>query len=180
MTPEACANGTERCAAAHTALGGGYDIVVNLQGDASLTPQWLVEDPIADLKTDPNAEISTPVLRCDGATLNGFLTDRKAGRVGGTTSVFDLNKRVLYFSKEVPARVVIDESLRLSHAFAEQGHNHKNVNEGKNWIKSDNHTSIQTKSENTDQSYQSTSPQRKTHTKRKDTNKSSRFINNCI
>ena len=101
MTPEACANGTERCAAAHTALGGGYDIVVNLQGDASLTPHWLVEDPIADLKIDPNTEISTPVLRCDGATLNSFLTDRKAGRVGGTTSVFDLNKRVLYFSKEV-------------------------------------------------------------------------------
>ena len=82
MTPDACANGTERCAAAHT-------------------PHWLVEDPIADLKIDPNAEISTPVLRCDGATLNSFLTDRKAGRVGGTTSVFDLNKWVLYFSKEV-------------------------------------------------------------------------------
>lgn len=30
MTPEFCANGTERCAAAHTALSGGYDIVVNL------------------------------------------------------------------------------------------------------------------------------------------------------
>jgi 3-deoxy-manno-octulosonate cytidylyltransferase (CMP-KDO synthetase) len=101
MTPEACANGTERCAAAHTALGGGYDIVVNLQGDAPLTPHWFVEDLIADLKIDPNAEISTPVLRCDGATLNSFLADRKAGRVGGTTSVFDVNKRALYFSKEV-------------------------------------------------------------------------------
>jgi 3-deoxy-manno-octulosonate cytidylyltransferase (CMP-KDO synthetase) len=101
MTPEACANGTERCAAAHIALGGGYDIVVNLQGDAPLTPHWFVEDLIADLKIDPNAEISTPVLRCDGATLNSFLTDRKAGRVGGTTSVFDANKRALYFSKEV-------------------------------------------------------------------------------
>ncbi|MDA9136146.1 3-deoxy-manno-octulosonate cytidylyltransferase [Ascidiaceihabitans sp.] len=101
MTPEACANGTERCAAAHIALGGGYDIVVNLQGDAPLTPNWFVEDLIADLKIDPNAEISTPVLRCDGATLNSFLTDRKAGRVGGTTSVFDVNNRALYFSKEV-------------------------------------------------------------------------------
>jgi 3-deoxy-manno-octulosonate cytidylyltransferase (CMP-KDO synthetase) len=81
--------------------GGGYDIVVNLQGDAPLTPHWFVEDLIADLKIDPNAEISTPVLRCDGATLNSFLTDRKAGRVGETTSVFDVNKRALYFSNEV-------------------------------------------------------------------------------
>ena len=101
MTPESCANGTERCAAAHTALGGGYDIVVNLQGDAPLTPHWFIEDLIADLKVDPNAEISTPVLRCDGATLSSFLRDRKAGRVGGTTSVFDANKRAMYFSKEV-------------------------------------------------------------------------------
>ncbi|MEP2942161.1 MAG: manno-octulosonate cytidylyltransferase [Hyphomicrobiales bacterium] len=101
MTPESCANGTERCAAAHEALGGGYDIVVNLQGDAPLTPHWFVEDLIADLEIDPSAEIATPVLRCDGATLNSFLTDRKAGRVGGTTSVFDVNKRAMYFSKEV-------------------------------------------------------------------------------
>ena len=101
MTPESCANGTERCAAAHTALGGGYEIVVNLQGDAPLTPHWFVEDLIADLRVDPDAEIATPVLRCDGATLNSFLLDRKADRVGGTTSVFDANKRAMYFSKEV-------------------------------------------------------------------------------
>jgi 3-deoxy-manno-octulosonate cytidylyltransferase (CMP-KDO synthetase) len=101
MTPESCANGTERCAAAHTALGGGYEIVVNLQGDAPLTPHWFVEDLIADLRVDPDAEIATPVLRCDGTTLNSFLSDRKADRVGGTTSVFDTNKRAMYFSKEV-------------------------------------------------------------------------------
>jgi len=101
MTPESCANGTERCAAAHTALGGGYEIIVNLQGDAPLTPHWFVEDLIADLRVDPDAEIATPVLRCDGATLNSFLSDRKANRVGGTTSVFDTNKRAMYFSKEV-------------------------------------------------------------------------------
>ena len=101
MKPESCANGTERCAAAHTALSGGYDIVVNLQGDAPLTPHWFVEDLIADLKVDPSAEISTPVLRCDGATLNSFSRDRNAGSVSGTTSVFDVNKRAMYFSKEV-------------------------------------------------------------------------------
>ena len=38
MTSSDCVNGTERCAEAHSALGGGYDIVVNLQGDAPLTP----------------------------------------------------------------------------------------------------------------------------------------------
>ena len=101
MTSETCANGTERCTDAHSALGSGFDIVVNLQGDAPLTPPWFVEALIGGLKGAPEAEIATPVLRCDGATLNGFLEDRKAGRVGGTTAVFGAQNQGLYFSKEV-------------------------------------------------------------------------------
>lgn len=101
MTSEACANGTERCAEAHATLGAGYDIVVNLQGDAPLTPAWFVEGLVEGLRDAPEAEIATPVLRCDGATLNGFLEDRKAGRVGGTTAVFGAQNQGLYFSKEV-------------------------------------------------------------------------------
>ena len=101
MTSPHCANGTERVAEAHQALGGGFDIVVNLQGDAPLTPPWFIEDLVAGLRADPGAEIATPVLRCDGRALNGFLADRRAGRVGGTTAVFGAGGRGLYFSKEV-------------------------------------------------------------------------------
>ncbi len=101
MTSDTCRNGTERCAEAHEVLGGGYDIVVNLQGDAPLTPHWFVEALIAGLRGDDGADIATPVLRCDGKALNGFLEDRRAGRVGGTTSVFGAGGHALYFSKEV-------------------------------------------------------------------------------
>ncbi|MBE1297560.1 3-deoxy-manno-octulosonate cytidylyltransferase [Phycobacter azelaicus] len=101
MTSESCANGTERCAEAHAALGGGYDIVVNLQGDAPLTPHWFVEDLVEGLRAAPDMGLATPVLRCDGATLNSLLADRRAGRVGGTTAVFAADRSALYFSKEV-------------------------------------------------------------------------------
>lgn len=101
MTAETCANGTERCAEALQNLGGGYDIVVNLQGDAPLTPHWFVEDLVKGLQNDPMAEVATPVLRCDGRALNGLLDDRKADRVGGTTAVFTKDRHALYFSKEV-------------------------------------------------------------------------------
>lgn len=101
MTSQNCANGTERCAEAFDNLGGEYDIVVNLQGDAPLTPAWFVEELVEGLRRDPMAEVATPVLRCDGRALNGFLEDRKAGRVGGTTAVFTKDRHALYFSKEV-------------------------------------------------------------------------------
>jgi len=101
MTSVDCANGTERCAQAHELLGGGYDVVVNLQGDAPLTPAWFIEDLVAGLKADTAAMVATPVLKTDGAALNGFLQDRREGRVGGTTAVFDRNSHALYFSKEV-------------------------------------------------------------------------------
>ncbi|WP_299846311.1 3-deoxy-manno-octulosonate cytidylyltransferase [uncultured Roseovarius sp.] len=101
MTSESCGNGTERCAEALENLGGGYDIVVNLQGDAPLTPHWFVEELVAGLKGDPKAQVATPVLRCDGRALNGFLEDRSNGRVGGTTAVFGHDRHALYFSKEV-------------------------------------------------------------------------------
>ena len=100
MTSDRWRNGTERCAEVLEQLPG-YDIVVNLQGDAPLTPPWFVEDLIAGLRAAPEAEVATPVLRADGRALNGFLADRRAGRVGGTTAVFGVGGRALYFSKEV-------------------------------------------------------------------------------
>lgn len=101
MTSENCQNGTERCAEAFDALGGGFEIVVNLQGDAPLTPAWFIEDLVADLSIHPVAEVATPVLRCDGRALNSLLQDRRDGRVGGTTAVFGIDRNALYFSKEV-------------------------------------------------------------------------------
>ncbi|MEY4697634.1 MAG: hypothetical protein RIT14_2062 [Pseudomonadota bacterium] len=100
MTSTACQNGTERCAEVAAKLPG-FDIVVNLQGDAPLTPAWFIEDLVAGLRANPAAEIATPVLRCEGKMLAALLADRRAGRVGGTTAVFGAGGRGLYFSKEV-------------------------------------------------------------------------------
>jgi 3-deoxy-manno-octulosonate cytidylyltransferase (CMP-KDO synthetase) len=100
MTSTTCQNGTERCAEVAAKLPG-FEMVVNLQGDAPLTPAWFVEDLIAGLRADSQADIATPVLRCDGRAVSSFLADRRAGRVGGTTAVFGAGGRALYFSKEV-------------------------------------------------------------------------------
>ena len=101
MTSDTCQNGTERCAEAYGTLGGTHEIIVNLQGDAPLTPAWFIEDLVAGLRANPQAEVATPVLRTEGSALRGFLEDRRAGRVGGTTAVFGTDHNALYFSKEV-------------------------------------------------------------------------------
>ncbi len=101
MTSPDCANGTERCAEALGKLGTAPEIVVNLQGDAPLTPPWFIEALVATMQARPEIAVATPVLRCDAQAMESFLADRWAGRVGATTAVFDANGRALYFSKEV-------------------------------------------------------------------------------
>src|SRR5690606_29731256 len=77
------------------------DVIVNLQGDAPLTPSFFLDRLIEDLIGDENSSVATPVLRCNAETLNRFIEDRKNNSVGGTTAIFDKNRRALYFSKEV-------------------------------------------------------------------------------
>ncbi len=101
MTSPDCRNGTERVAEAVRRLGITSRTVINLQGDAPLTPPWFVEALIAAMAGDPDIQVATPVLRCDEASLRHFLDDRKAGRVGATTAVRAGNGDALYFSKEV-------------------------------------------------------------------------------
>ena len=101
MTAESCANGTERCADALPSLDPGVEIVVNLQGDAPLTPPWFVEALVATMRDDASVEVATPVLLSDPEHLAALRADRRAGRVGATTAVAGRDGFALYFSKEV-------------------------------------------------------------------------------
>jgi 3-deoxy-manno-octulosonate cytidylyltransferase (CMP-KDO synthetase) len=101
MTSSEARNGTERCAEGVAKLPEVPEIVVNLQGDAPLTPAWFVSDLVAHMKAHPEAQMATPVLLTDPETLANFVTDRKEGRVGGTTAVMRGDGTALYFSKEV-------------------------------------------------------------------------------
>ena len=101
MTPESCRNGTERCAAALAQLPGDVAIVVNLQGDAPLTPATFVDALVTRLRGDPAALVATPAIRCSAELHGRLLADQREGRVGGTTLVFGTGGDALYFSKRV-------------------------------------------------------------------------------
>lgn len=101
MTAPECRNGTERCADALPRLGETFDAVVNLQGDAPLTPAFVVEALVEALAADPDAAMVTAALRCSPSTYAHLVNDQAAGRVGGTTVVTTGEGRALYFSKRV-------------------------------------------------------------------------------
>jgi 3-deoxy-manno-octulosonate cytidylyltransferase (CMP-KDO synthetase) len=101
MTSLKAENGTARCAEVLAAGAVKADLIVNLQGDAPLSPHWFVEDLIAAMARNKAAQVATPVLQYDALTYGNLIEDRKKERVGGTTAVFDRAGHALYFSKEV-------------------------------------------------------------------------------
>lgn len=102
MTSRHCLNGTERVAEAIRELDvEDNDIIINLQGDAPLTPPWFIESIIETFRLYPESLVVTPVIRCDEESYQRLISDRKQGRVGGTTVVSDSQGRAIYFSKEV-------------------------------------------------------------------------------
>ncbi|KUO57294.1 MAG: 3-deoxy-manno-octulosonate cytidylyltransferase [Sphingomonadales bacterium BRH_c42] len=105
MTPEACANGTERCAAALEALGEKPDLVVNLQGDAPLTPAAFVAAVGTLIEANPSLAMATVAVPASPAVLAHLQSDAAAGRVGGTTVVRSSTGRALYFSKSIVPHV---------------------------------------------------------------------------
>jgi 3-deoxy-manno-octulosonate cytidylyltransferase (CMP-KDO synthetase) len=101
MTPRECRNGTERCAAALDGLAEEFDLVVNLQGDAPLTPAKYVVAVADRLAQDPALSMTTVAIPATPGVLHHLLGDAAAGRVGGTTVVCNRAGHALYFSKSI-------------------------------------------------------------------------------
>ena len=100
MTSPECRNGTERCAQALTQLGD-VDLVVNLQGDALLTPPGFVESLVARMTEDSDALVATPAMRLRSEEVRALQSEEAMGRVGGTSVVTDGSGYALYFSKRL-------------------------------------------------------------------------------
>jgi 3-deoxy-manno-octulosonate cytidylyltransferase (CMP-KDO synthetase) len=100
MTSAECRNGTERCAEGLPQLHEP-DLIINLQGDALLTPPSFLEALIDRMEKDPEALVATPAMRLRGEQVEALRREEQAGRVGGTTVVTDRRGDALYFSKRL-------------------------------------------------------------------------------
>jgi 3-deoxy-manno-octulosonate cytidylyltransferase (CMP-KDO synthetase) len=100
-TEQAFRNGSERAAYVAAKLTPISDIIVNLQGDAVLTPPWAIEAVIEALVREPHVPIATPAVALSGLAYDAYLKRKATGRASGTLVVFDVKGSALYFSKGI-------------------------------------------------------------------------------
>ncbi len=101
ITPEPCRTGTERVFAAAKMLDLRPDAVINLQGDAVLTPPWVVQAIADAFHAEPALPLVTPAVRLSLAQC-AELNDMKArAPSSGTLVTFDRHGDALYFSKAI-------------------------------------------------------------------------------
>lgn len=97
MTSSECLTGTDRVAEASKRLE--HEIFFSFQGDAVLTPPWVIDAVLRAMQTDPSIPMATPAVRLTGIALADFAETKKGGSSSGTTVVFDKKQNALYFSK---------------------------------------------------------------------------------
>lgn len=100
MTSSDCLTGTDRVAEASLQLKE-YTIFFSLQGDAVLTPPWVVEEILQTMLKAPDIQMATPAVRLKDDALRDFVLSKKKGSSSGTTVCFDCQKNALYFSKSL-------------------------------------------------------------------------------
>ncbi len=100
-TSHDCANGTERVYEALSLSGEKPDVVLNLQGDAVLTPPWVLEDLLEAMRSDKSVHLATPATKLSLTQYNDLASQKASGIVGGTMVVFDKNFNAMYFSKSM-------------------------------------------------------------------------------
>ena len=101
ITPEHCENGTARVSATlqiMAAQGTKIDAVLNVQGDAVLTPPWVMQSLIDALGKYP---IVTPAVQLNAQQYEALKISKTKKPSSGTLVTFDKNGMAMYFSKQI-------------------------------------------------------------------------------
>ena len=118
MTPESCQTGTDRAHAAVKAADLSPDVVLNLQGDAPLTPVHFITDMIDAFQSDPAPDVVTPAYRLSWTQLDDLRRSKQETPFSGTTVIAGPRGRALWFSKNIIPAIRKEDSLRKSEALS--------------------------------------------------------------
>jgi 3-deoxy-manno-octulosonate cytidylyltransferase (CMP-KDO synthetase) len=101
MTASEIATGTDRVQAALASMPERPDAVINLQGDAVLTPPWVVQALVEEFHADPQIGMVTAAVHCSWRQLAELEALKAQSPTSGTTVTMDRFGRALYFSKTI-------------------------------------------------------------------------------
>jgi len=101
LTSDRCRNGTERAAETIKVADIDETAIINFQGDAVLTPPWVIEAMVDEFYTGEGFDIVTPAVELDDRQLELFKVHKLSAPASGTTVTFDRARNALYFSKQI-------------------------------------------------------------------------------
>lgn len=114
MTSPECLTGTDRVAEVSRLIGHKHPIIFSFQGDAVLTPPWVIECVLQEMIDDESVMMATPAVQLSGKGLLEFVAAKKEGSSSGTTVVFDKNNDAMYFSKAlIPYNLSVETAKKI-------------------------------------------------------------------
>jgi len=109
LTPTSCATGTDRAYAALQALDYKPRNVINLQGDAPLTPPAII---IALIQALEHNNVVTPVTQLSWQDLDRLRQAKLKHPFSGTTVILDSSYEAMWFSKNIIPAIRNEAKLR--------------------------------------------------------------------
>jgi 3-deoxy-manno-octulosonate cytidylyltransferase (CMP-KDO synthetase) len=112
MTPAEAPSGTDRVAEAVRQMTNKPDFILNMQGDAPLTPPDFLRTMIEAFVASP-CDAVTPVTQLSWQQLDELRQNKRTTPFSGTTAVFDeLTGNAFWFSKNIIPALRKEEELR--------------------------------------------------------------------
>ena len=112
MTPASCPSGTDRALVALRELPRAYDVVINLQGDAPLTPPDFITAMLQAFEADPAIGVVTPAVRLSWPELDRLRDQKRETPFSGTCAIVDPHGNARWFSKQIIPAMRNEEALR--------------------------------------------------------------------
>lgn len=103
MTDSKWNNGSERILEALQLQNLSPDIVINLQGDAVLTPPFVISALLKTFLMDKNEQyaVATPCVQLTKSQYTQMVRNKNHGVTSGTLVTFDREGKALYFSQSI-------------------------------------------------------------------------------
>ncbi len=114
MTPESCPTGTDRAFEAVKASGLSPDVVLNLQGDAPLTPPHFIRQMIRAFDVTPVPDVVTPAYQLTWDQLDDMRNSKRQTPFSGTSVICGPDGYALWFSKNIIPAIRKEDKLRVS------------------------------------------------------------------